>query len=181
MRKGTFKMRERGCQMRHFRAIAQDLAALIRTQLTELSQLGFFFLHESRDGSLHKPSSNQNKRTSRIIQGRICDRKRSCFLAPKLKLFMLTLNWPSFKILILGDCYSCRLCSYNVLCLSLVWGVASSPVWGPLGRVGGERKGQNKWRRGLPLLWLYLGTVLTTIHIHNGSLVKQSKLQIWFF
>ncbi len=28
MRKGTFKMRERGCQMRHFRAIAQDLAAL---------------------------------------------------------------------------------------------------------------------------------------------------------
>ncbi len=30
MREGTFKMRERGCQMRHFRAIAQDLAALLR-------------------------------------------------------------------------------------------------------------------------------------------------------
>ena len=29
MRKGTFKMHERGCQMRHFRAIAQDLAALM--------------------------------------------------------------------------------------------------------------------------------------------------------
>ncbi len=28
MREDTFKMRERGCQMRHFRAIAQDLAAL---------------------------------------------------------------------------------------------------------------------------------------------------------
>ncbi len=28
MRKDTFKMREKGCQMRHFRAIAQDLAAL---------------------------------------------------------------------------------------------------------------------------------------------------------
>ena len=28
MREGTCKMRERGCQMRHFRAIAQDLAAL---------------------------------------------------------------------------------------------------------------------------------------------------------
>ncbi len=30
MRESTFEMRERGCQMRHFRAIAQDLAALIR-------------------------------------------------------------------------------------------------------------------------------------------------------
>ncbi len=29
MRESTFKMRERGCQMRHFRAIAQDLAALV--------------------------------------------------------------------------------------------------------------------------------------------------------
>ncbi len=28
MREGTFQMRERECQMRHFRAIAQDLAAL---------------------------------------------------------------------------------------------------------------------------------------------------------
>ncbi len=28
IREGTFKMRERGCQMRHFRAIAQNLAAL---------------------------------------------------------------------------------------------------------------------------------------------------------
>ena len=28
MREGTFKMRDSGCQMRHFRAIAQDLAAL---------------------------------------------------------------------------------------------------------------------------------------------------------
>ncbi len=33
MRKGTFKMRERGCQMRHFRAIAQDLAALTSTKV----------------------------------------------------------------------------------------------------------------------------------------------------
>ena len=29
MREGTYEMRERGCQMRHFRAIAQDLAALL--------------------------------------------------------------------------------------------------------------------------------------------------------
>ena len=28
MREGTLEMRERGVQMRHFRAIAQDLAAL---------------------------------------------------------------------------------------------------------------------------------------------------------
>ncbi len=28
MREDTFEMRERGCQMRHFRALAQDLAAL---------------------------------------------------------------------------------------------------------------------------------------------------------
>ncbi len=32
MRQGTFKMSERGCQMRHFRAIAQDLAALVMEQ-----------------------------------------------------------------------------------------------------------------------------------------------------
>ncbi len=40
MRKGTFKMRERGCQMRHFRAIAQDLAALLTGPWRGLSSGG---------------------------------------------------------------------------------------------------------------------------------------------
>ncbi len=38
MRNGTFKMRERGCQMRHFRAIAQDLAALVLENATKPCQ-----------------------------------------------------------------------------------------------------------------------------------------------
>ncbi len=41
MRRGTFKMRERGCQMRHFRAIAQDLAALPKNRRRKFPPFGF--------------------------------------------------------------------------------------------------------------------------------------------
>ena len=43
MREGTLEMRERGVQMRHFRAIAQDLAALAATTLS-ISQFFEFYL-----------------------------------------------------------------------------------------------------------------------------------------
>ncbi len=45
MREDTLKKRERGCQMRHFRAIAQDLAALEKCH----HQLSFY-LRRSRAG-----------------------------------------------------------------------------------------------------------------------------------
>ncbi len=38
MRESTLKVRERGVQMRHFRAIAQDLAALSRKETVKLMQ-----------------------------------------------------------------------------------------------------------------------------------------------
>ena len=43
MREGTLEMRERGVQMRHFRAIAQDLAALKSSCAAKLKKVSSRF------------------------------------------------------------------------------------------------------------------------------------------
>ena len=118
MREGTFKMRERGCQMRHFRAIAQDLAALPRTVGVVVggSSLAITIFKIEQEGS--HPKEN---RLNELLLVAI----------PKDCLQLLYINCHQQKFRIIYEFIICsRRRSLNKVCSCLCCSrTAPSPAW----------------------------------------------------